>query len=199
MASAAIPVATTEPTPTPTVDNIAPLSTASTTYVSPWETLSAVNDNSNPSNSNNKFSGAYGNWYNPNSTQWVQYDWPQHYTLSSTDAYWFDDNAGAITPANAYFVYWSGSSWVNAGNLPLAKDAFNSLQLSDIVTNLVRVSILTCWNGVCMAPRAMLLTLSHHRRRPPPQITEPAQVPLPEHWELIRSCPASTPRIPPYW
>lgn len=122
--------------------NIAGLATATTSYVSPWETLRAVNDNSNPANSNDKSAGAYGNWNNPNSIQWVQYDWPQNYTLSSTQVYWFDDNGGVLTPTRAYLEYWNGSAWVNAGNLPLAKNAFNTLALNGVVTNRVRVSML---------------------------------------------------------
>ena len=92
--------------------NIAGLATATTSYVSPWETLRAVNDNSNPANSNDKSAGAYGNWNNPNSIQWVQYDWPQDYTLSSTQIYWFDDNGGVLTPTRAYLEYWNGNAWV---------------------------------------------------------------------------------------
>jgi len=122
--------------------NIAGLATATTSYVSPWETIRAVNDNSNPANSNDKSAGAYGNWNNPNSIQWVQYDWPQHYTLSSTQIYWFDDNGGVLTPTRAYLEYWNGSAWVNAGNVPLAKNAFNTLALNNVVTNRVRVSML---------------------------------------------------------
>ncbi|ACE82894.1 cellulose binding domain-containing protein [Cellvibrio japonicus] len=123
-------------------NNIAPLATASTSYVSPWETLSAVNDNNTPANSNDKTRGAYGNWNNPNSIQWVQYDWPQPYTLGSTQIYWFDDNGGVLTPTRAYIEYWNGSSWINAGNVPLAKNAFNTLALNNIVTNRLRVSML---------------------------------------------------------
>lgn len=122
--------------------NIAGLATATTSYVSPWETIRAVNDNSSPANSNDKSAGAYGNWNNPNSIQWVQYDWPQNYNLSSTQIYWFDDNGGVLTPTRAYLEYWNGSAWVNAGNVPLAKNAFNSLALNGVVTNRVRVSML---------------------------------------------------------
>ncbi|MFC3115782.1 cellulose-binding domain-containing protein [Cellvibrio fontiphilus] len=122
--------------------NIAGLATATTSYVSPWETLRAVNDNSNPANSNDKSAGAYGNWNNPNSIQWVQYDWPQHYALSSTQIYWFDDNGGVLTPTRAYLEYWNGSGWVNAGNVPLAKNAFNTVALNGVVTNRLRVSML---------------------------------------------------------
>ena len=126
----------------PTTINIATLATATTSYVSPWETLSAVNDNSTPANSNDKSKGAYGNWNNPNSIQWVQYDWPQHYSLTATQIYWFDDNGGVLTPTRAYVEYWSGSNWVSAGDVPLAKNAFNHLPLNGVVTNRIRVSML---------------------------------------------------------
>lgn len=127
-----------------TSTNIAPLATATTSYVSPWETLSAVNDNSSPANSNDKSAGAYGNWNNPNSTQWVQYDWSQPYYLTSTQVYWFDDAGGVLTPTTAYIQYWNAgtSTWVNLGNVPLVKNAFNTLAISNIQTSRVRISML---------------------------------------------------------
>ncbi|PUA28426.1 MAG: hypothetical protein B0W54_18430 [Cellvibrio sp. 79] len=126
---------------TPIANNIATLATATTSYVSPWETLAAVNDNSVPANSNDKSKGAYGNWDNPNSTQWVQYDWPQTYSLTQTQIYWFDDNGGVLTPTRAYIEYWTGSNWVSIGDVPLTKNAFNNLPLNSIVTNRLRVSM----------------------------------------------------------
>lgn len=122
--------------------NIAPLATVSTSYVSPWETLAAVNDNSTPSNSNDKSSGAYGNWNNPNSLEWVAYEWPQHYALELVEVYWFDDDGGVLVPTHAYLEYWNGNAWVRVGYLPLLKDAFNALTLSGIVTNRLRISML---------------------------------------------------------
>ncbi len=121
--------------------NIALSATATTSFVSPWETLSAVNDNSNPAHSNDKSRGAYGNWNNPNSTQWVQYEWPQNYRLDRTEIYWFDDNGGVLVPTNAYIEYWDGSSWLYAGDVPLLKDAFNQLSLNGIETRRLRVSM----------------------------------------------------------
>ncbi len=126
----------------PVANNIATLATATTSYVSAWETIRAVNDNSNPANSNDKSAGAYGNWNNPNSIQWVQYDWSQNYSLTNTQIYWFDDNGGVLTPTRAYIEYWNGSAWVNAGNVPLVKNAFNSLGLNGVVTSRLRVSML---------------------------------------------------------
>ncbi|MDO8341664.1 MAG: cellulose binding domain-containing protein [Cellvibrio sp.] len=126
----------------PTPANIASLATATTSYVSAWETIRALNDNSNPANSNDKSAGAYGNWNNPNTIQWVQYDWPQNFSLNNTQIYWFDDNGGVLTPTRAYVEYWNGSAWVNAGNVPLVKNAFNALALNGVVTNRLRVSML---------------------------------------------------------
>ena len=122
--------------------NIALAAVATTSYVSPWETLSAVNDNSDPASSNDKSSGAYGNWNNPNSVQWVQYEWPQTQRLERTQIYWFDDNGGVLVPTTAYVEYWDGSSWIYAGEVPLAENAFNDLEFDDIETNRLRVSML---------------------------------------------------------
>ncbi|HEY0892004.1 MAG TPA: DUF6055 domain-containing protein, partial [Cellvibrio sp.] len=49
---------------------------------------------------------------------------------------------GVLTPTRAYVEYWNGSAWVNAGNVPLVKNAFNTLALNGIVTNRLRVSML---------------------------------------------------------
>ncbi|WP_205513300.1 T9SS type A sorting domain-containing protein [Longitalea arenae] len=122
--------------------NIAPLATPSTSYVSPWETITALNDGYTPASSNDKSNGAYGNWNNPNSLQWVQYDWPQTCTVSSIELYWFNDGGGVLTPTTAYAEYWNGSAWVNLGNIPLATNAFNTLAINNINTTRLRVTML---------------------------------------------------------
>jgi len=122
--------------------NIALSATASTSYVSSWETLAAVNDGFTPANSNDKSHGAYGNWNNPNSTQWVQYDWTQNYLVTSIQVYWFNDGGGVLTPTTASAQYWNGSAWVNLGNVPLATNAFNTLNVSSVSLNRLRVQML---------------------------------------------------------
>jgi hypothetical protein len=122
--------------------NVAPLATASTSYVSSWETITALNDGYTPAHSNDKSRGAYGNWNNPNSTQWVQYDWSQNYTITSLQVYWFNDSGGVLTPTTAYADYWNGSAWVRIGNVPLATNAFNTLTVNSVSTNRLRVSML---------------------------------------------------------
>ncbi len=122
--------------------NVAPLAAASTSYVSPWETIAALNDGATPANSNDKSSGAYGNWNNPNSLQWVQYDWSQTYTVTSMQVYWFNDGGGVLTPTTAYAEYWNGTAWVNLGNIPLVTNAFNTLAVNNINMTRLRVTML---------------------------------------------------------
>ncbi|SFF00872.1 Por secretion system C-terminal sorting domain-containing protein [Chitinophaga sp. CF118] len=122
--------------------NIAPQATSSTSYVSSWETIAALNDNFTPANSNDKSHGAYGNWNNPNTTEWVQYDWSQNYTVTSIEVYWFNDAGGVLTPTTAYADYWNGSSWIRLGNIPLQTNAFNVLSVASVSTNRIRVSML---------------------------------------------------------
>lgn len=122
--------------------NIAPNAVATTSYVSPWETIAALNDGFTPANSNDKTNGAYGNWNNPNSLQWVQYDWSQTYTVTSIQVYWFNDGGGVLTPTTAYAEYWNGSAWVNIGNVPLVTNAFNTLAVNNINMTRLRVTML---------------------------------------------------------
>ena len=123
------------------VINLALTATVSTSYVSAWETLAAVNDNSGPANSNDKSKGAYGNWNNPNSYQWVEYRWNNPVVISATEVYWFDDAGGVLTPTEAVLEYFNGSSWLVIGNIPLIIDRFNALNVPTITTTRVRVSM----------------------------------------------------------
>lgn len=123
------------------VENLAMSATASTSYVSPWETLTAVNDGFTPSHANDKSHGAYGNWYSPNTFQWVQYDWPARYVINKVEIYWFDDGGGVRVPTTAYLEYWNDTAWVRIGDVPLLKDAFNTVAIPNISTGRIRVSM----------------------------------------------------------
>ncbi len=123
--------------------NIALVATPSTSFVSGWESLAAVNDGFNPTNSNDKSHKAYGNWDNPNSYQWVQYDWNQVFIASSVEIYWFDDNGGVLTPNEAVIENYdkSTSSWVKIADVPCVKNKFNYAALGNIQTTRIRVKM----------------------------------------------------------
>lgn len=121
--------------------NIALIATPSTSFVSGWESLAAVNDGFTPSNSNDKTKTAYGNWNNPNSFQWVQYDWNQVFIATSAEIYWFDDNGGVLTPNEAYIENYdkNSSSWVRIAAVPCIKNQFNKVVFGSIQTSRMRV------------------------------------------------------------
>jgi hypothetical protein len=121
--------------------NVALIANTSTSFVSGWEDLDAVNDGFTPANSNDKSHGAYGNWPNPNSLQWVQYEWTSNYILSSAEIYWFDDNGGILTPTIAYLEYFMDGEWVRSADVPCEKNTFNKANIGGVLTNKLRLSM----------------------------------------------------------
>ncbi len=124
--------------------NIALTATVSTSFVSSWEVLEAVNDNCEPVSSGIKSCDrAYGNWNGEadyNKYNWVQYTWPFVRQITSTSVYWWDDGAGIDQPTDAYIEYWDGAAWVNAGQIGTALDTYNSLKL-DLNTSQIRINM----------------------------------------------------------
>ncbi|BAL89205.1 putative glycosyl hydrolase [Actinoplanes missouriensis 431] len=92
--------------------NIAPGATSSTSYVSPWESLAAINNGGTPVNSQDRSSQVYGNWPQQG-TQWIEYQWPSARSINRSSVYWFDDNQGIDLPASCQLQYWNGSQYVN--------------------------------------------------------------------------------------
>jgi hypothetical protein len=112
--------------------NLALTATVTTSHVSPWETLSAVNDGITPASSADNSDGAYGNWRGEEAYgeyDWVEYEWSLVKELTSTSVYWWDNGGGIQHPNDAYIVYWGGTEWVNAGNIGTLNDQYNALKL----------------------------------------------------------------------
>ncbi|MFC4305146.1 CBM35 domain-containing protein [Cohnella boryungensis] len=132
--------ATTSPTPT----NIASQATASTSFVSSWESLAGLNDGYNVTSSSDRGHPVYGNWNNPGTTQWVQYDFASNKTLSKAEVYWFDDDQGIDLPASCSLQYWNGTAWVNVANpsgLGVLGNQYNTTTFTPVSTNKIRLNI----------------------------------------------------------
>ncbi|WP_375140482.1 DUF5695 domain-containing protein [Cohnella herbarum] len=128
----------------PSSSNIAPLGTATTSFVSSWESLTGLNDGYTPTSSIDRGHPIYGNWDNPNTTQWVQYDFAQNYTISGVDVYWFDDDQGIDLPASYTIQYWNGTAWVNVASpvgLGLLANQYNATTFTPVSTNKIRVNV----------------------------------------------------------
>ncbi|TYP78927.1 Ig domain-containing protein [Paenibacillus methanolicus] len=124
--------------------NIAVEAVASTSYVSPWESLSGLNDQYVPASSNDRGHPVYGNWNNPGTTQWVQYDFNRTVNLTGTSVYWFDDNEGIDLPESYTVQYWSNGGWVNVANptgLGVLGNQFNETAFTPVTTTKIRLNV----------------------------------------------------------
>ena len=87
-------------------ENIASKANVSTSKVSSWETLEAVNDGFEPNSSSDKSHGLYGNWPSSGIWNWVEYSWDSYYVISRSEVYWFTDYGGVRIPDSSYVEYW---------------------------------------------------------------------------------------------
>lgn len=123
--------------------NLGPSATASTSYVSSWESLAAVNNGGTPANSQDRSNLAYGNWPQQG-TQWIEYQWPSARSINRVATYWFDDNQGIDLPASCQVQYWNGSAYVavpGQSACGVAGNTFNSTTFNTVSTTRLRLSI----------------------------------------------------------
>ena len=136
---------TTGPPPNPgtPTGNIALGATATTSYVSPWENLAAVNNGSTPASSADRSNLVYGNWPE-RGTQWLEYTWPSARSINRTSVYWFDDDQGIDLPASCRVQYWTGSAYADVPGQSAcgtAANAFNSVTFPTVSTTRLRLSV----------------------------------------------------------
>ncbi|OOM72735.1 F5/8 type C domain protein [Clostridium puniceum] len=135
----------TNPTPDPTNTgtNIAGQATASASYVSDWEKISALNDGVEPSSSSDRSGAVYGNWPQTG-TQWVQYTFNKNVTISSCDVYWFKDGQGIDVPASYRIAYWDGKAWQDVKNpkgLGTEINKYNTTTFTPVSTNAIAIQM----------------------------------------------------------
>jgi DUF1680 family protein len=108
--------------------------------------LSSINDQFEPSNSNDHSYPYYHWWPDKDSWQWVEYDFEKPETVSKTRVYWFDDGpgGGCRIPDEWNLLYKSGSKWVPvSGTTPykVTKDSWDMLEFQPIRTTGVRMMV----------------------------------------------------------
>ena len=123
--------------------NLALVAETSTSFVSGHETINALNDGHDPSDSNDNAHGAYGNW--PRSgAQWVQYQWSQPVSTNKIDVYWFDDGRGVRLPKACRLTYWDGDRFVpvaNPSGLGLAANKYNATTFDEVRSTMLRLEL----------------------------------------------------------
>ncbi len=121
--------------------NQAASATASASYTSPWESVTAVNDGVDPPSSNDTVNPRWGTWPETGQ-QWAELTWPAAKTVNKADVYFFDDDQGIDMPASWKLQYWNGSAYVDvpgAGAYPLAKNQYNPVSFTATSTTRLRV------------------------------------------------------------
>lgn len=137
------------PNPDPVVpENIGPISTPSTDYVSPWENLYAINSGfNNPANSEDRSGpeGIYGNWWSAGAWGYTQYDFPALYSIDRSDVYWFTDHGGLLIPDSTYLQYWDIEQddwveiWRNWDGSGVEANQWNTTHFDPVTTNRIRM------------------------------------------------------------
>ncbi|WP_160690428.1 M6 family metalloprotease domain-containing protein [Clostridium sp. C2-6-12] len=134
---------TTDPTKPSTGKNIAGQATPSTSYVSSWESINALNDGIDPTSSNDRSAAVYGNWPETG-TQWVQYLFNNNVTISNCQVYWFKDGQGIDVPSSYKISYWDGSAWQevkNAKGYGTEINKYNTTTFTPVSTNAIAIQM----------------------------------------------------------
>ncbi|WP_119582884.1 discoidin domain-containing protein [Streptomyces europaeiscabiei] len=127
--------------------NLAASATATASYTSSWESVTAVNDGIDPPSSGDTVNPRWGTWPETGQ-QWAELTWPSAKTLNKAEVYFFDDDQGIDMPASWKLQYWNGSAYADvpgAGSYPLAKNQYNTVTFN--ATSTTRLRVLLTGNG----------------------------------------------------
>jgi uncharacterized protein len=124
--------------------NLALVATASTSYVSPDQTLSAVNDDIMYGGRGGRaMLPHYGNWPR-GGTQWVEYTWAKPISTNKVDVLWWQDGQRIHLPKASRIKYWDGKALVevpNAKGMGVEGNTFNITTFDEITTTRIRLEI----------------------------------------------------------
>lgn len=130
------------PKPAPTIASKSKISGS----INNQRMLNALNDQFEPSSSEDK-SALYLHWWPKKDTEeWIQYDFDQEQTVSESKVYWYDDSpfGGCRIPASWELLYKQGDQWVpvqTTGPYENAKDKYNTVRFTPVKTTAIRMKI----------------------------------------------------------
>jgi len=110
------------------------------------KSLIALNDQLEPSNSNDHTWPYYHWWPQNASWEWVQYNFENAETVSGMKVYWFDDgpNGGCRIPETYELLYMKDGRWIPVENetaYTVTKDAWNELEFKPVTTTALRMRV----------------------------------------------------------
>lgn len=108
--------------------------------------LSALNDQKEPANSNDRSVRYYHWWPDKDSWQYVEYDFEKPETVSGTKVYWFDDrpDGGCRIPDEWEIQYKSGNTWKpvkTKSAYTVTKDGWDVVEFEPVRTTSLRLMV----------------------------------------------------------
>jgi hypothetical protein len=111
------------------------------------KSLTSINDQLEPENSNDHTYPYYHWWPKKDTTEWIEYDFPKEEEISTSKVYWFDDEPSGgecRLPASYELLYKSGNEWKQVKNLSdyvIEKDKYNELKFEKVKTTAIRMEV----------------------------------------------------------
>jgi hypothetical protein len=117
---------------------------ASASHVWEHDTVDALNDGLEPSNSGDQSIARFTWWDHRGTKEWVQYDFKKAKRVSAVEVYWFDDSGGCRLPKSWRLLYRQGNDWrpvANPSEYGIAKDRFNRVKFTPIEARALRLEV----------------------------------------------------------
>lgn len=129
------------PSPAPTIAYLSRIKASKAT-----RSLSAINDQDVPANSNDHSVSYYHWWPDTNQWEFVEYDFAKPVTISKTKVYWFDDgpDGGCRIPDKWEILYLTGNTWKPAKTKNpylVEKDAWSSVSFDPVRASALKIKV----------------------------------------------------------
>jgi DUF1680 family protein len=110
------------------------------------EAVTAVNDQLEPSGSNDHSVPYYHWWPDKNKWEWVEYDFEKAEQFSKTKVYWYDDgpDGGCRVPDEWEILYLNGNVWESVRNknpYKVTKNGWDSLSFKPVIATAVKIKV----------------------------------------------------------
>lgn len=129
------------PLPAPTIAFRSKIKTSKMT-----RDLGAINDQVEPSSSNDHSVSYYHWWPDKDKWEWLEYDFARPEKISSTKVYWFDDgpDGGCRIPVEWEVLSLNENVWEpvkTENSYKVSKDEWNSISFQPVVTRAVKIKV----------------------------------------------------------
>ncbi len=130
----------------PPPPTLASSSRATSSYCWPPDSVTAVNDQAEPANSNDHSIPRLTWWDHKGTAEWLQYDFEKPTKVTAVEVYWFDDTGrgGCRVPESWRLLYRDGESWKpvqTQDSLGVAKDGYNGVTFEPVMASGLRIEL----------------------------------------------------------